>query len=197
MVGLCDEWGKFALAAFARWSGLCTRQRRCEDCVERSELGDECQIAGYDHGSTLADRVPRLAPRLRAYWSTEEAEGFSPLVAGGPAMNCAVRPALAVAVVPCGDSAFGRALVCALPPAHPGSRQRSASLFCRPYKLPTVSLYGRAMRRVGLICSGRLLRGGTGFAPANVAVRTSWSVRSRAMSVRSPVTITEARSRPI
>ena len=26
-------------------------------------LGDECQIAGDEHGRTLADRVPRLASR--------------------------------------------------------------------------------------------------------------------------------------
>ena len=36
-----------------------------------------------------------------------------------------------------------------------------------------------------------------GFAPAIVAVRISWSVRSRAMCVRAPVTITEARSRAV
>jgi hypothetical protein len=41
-------------AAFARWNGLRTRQRSREDFVERPKPGDECQIAGHDHGSTLA-----------------------------------------------------------------------------------------------------------------------------------------------
>ena len=38
---------------------------------------------------------------------------------------------------------------------------------------------------------------GAGFAPANIGARVVWSVRSWAMCVRAPVTITEARSRAV
>ena len=95
--------------------GIARRRLKAAEALLAAELAEEAVAPAQEAVLALAraraierrvgapaDLVTSLASRWRAYWSSEEAELFAPLVAASPVVTAAALTALAVAVVRCG-----------------------------------------------------------------------------------------------